>query len=351
MIKRRDFIKNTTASALVLGVPSQKVFGDHHNFLGTPKAIIRPKRLEKGDVIGLIAPGYSITQEMLEHSINAIKAMGMEPYHTERIFTPHGYLSNTDDERAKDLMHMFTNDEVKGIFCIRGGYGCTRILDMLDFDLIRQNPKILLGYSDITALLNAFYTKIGLVGFHGAMGPEPNSYAYESVKTMVMGPTEKLTLKNYDFDVETLTDPEFERYVITSGQATGKLIGGNLSLLSAMNGTDYDIDYTDGLVCIEDVGEAPYRIDRMLTQLISTPSFKKAAGIVFGICKGCEKKEGSDSFSLKEVILDRVAPLGIPAVYGMSFGHIPESFTFPIGIEASLDADSFGLQLQQNPVL
>lgn len=347
MIKRRDFIKHTAASTLVMGLPTAKVFGANHHFSQTPGEIIRPKHLKKGDVIGLIAPGYSITQEMLENSMSEIKAMGMEPYHTERVFGHHGYLSNTDDERAKDLMHMFTNDRVKGIFCIRGGYGCTRILDMLNFDLIKQNPKILLGYSDITALLNAFYTKIGLVGFHGAMGPEPDSYAYKSVKTMVMDPTEKLTIKNYDFDEDALTNPEFDRYVITPGKASGRLVGGNLSLLSAMNGTDYDIDYTNGLVCIEDVGEAPYRIDRMLTQMLSTPSFKKAAGVIFGVCNGCDKKEGSDSFSLKEVLMDRIAPMGIPAVYGMSFGHIPESFTFPIGIEATLNTDGFALQLQQ----
>jgi len=348
MTKRRDFIKKSTVSTLALGIPLARPIQNLH-YAKRPKEIVRPKSLKKGDAIGLVAPGYSITQEMLENSINEIKAMGMEPYHTQRIFGNHGYLSNTDEERAKDLMHMFTNEKVKGVFCIRGGYGCTRILDMLNFDLIAQNPKVLLGYSDITALLNAFYNKIGLVGFHGAMGPKPDSYAYEEVKNVVMNPQEKYTIKNFDFDAETQMDAVYDRYVITPGKAVGTLVGGNLSLLSAMNGTDYDIDYTDTLVCIEDVGEAPYRMDRMLTQLLSTPSFKKAAGVVFGVCAGCDKKEGSDSFSLKEVIMDRITPMGIPAVYGMSFGHIPESFTFPIGIEALLDADSFTLQLQQKP--
>ncbi len=349
MTKRRDFIKKSTASTLAIAMPVG--FNKNLAYSKKPKEIIRPKRLKKGDVIGLIAPGYSITQEMLENSINAIEAMGMEPYYTKRIFGNHGYLSNTDDERVKDLMHMFTNTKVKGVFCIRGGYGCTRILDMLNFDIIKYNPKVLLGYSDITALLNAFYKKIGLVGFHGAMGPELDSYAYGSVKTMVMNPAEKLTIKNYDFDEATSTDPVYDRYVITSGKASGKLVGGNLSLLSAMNGTDYDIDYSNCLVCIEDIGEAPYRIDRMLTQLLSTSSFKRAAGVLFGVCKDCDKEEGSDSFSLKEVVMDRIGAMGIPAVYGMSFGHITENFTFPIGVEAVLDADSFTLQLQQKPLV
>ncbi len=349
MIKRRDFIKNTTASSLVLGMPM--AFGDKIVASEEAPEIIRPKSLKKGDVIGLIAPGYSITQEMLDNSINEIKAMGMEPYHTSRVFGNHGYFSNTDDERAKDLMHMFTNEKVKGIFCIRGGYGCTRILDMLNYNLIAQNPKVLLGYSDITALINAFYMKIKLVSFHGYMGPKPDSYAYHGVKNIVMNPTDEHTIKNFDFNTEAVSDAVYDRYVITPGKATGTLVGGNLSLLSAMNGTDYDIDYTNTLVCIEDVGEAPYRIDRMLTQLLSTASFRKASGVIFGVCAGCDKKEGSDSFSLKEVIMDRIAPLGIPAVYGMSFGHIPESFTFPIGIEAVLDTERFTLQLRQKPLL
>ena len=332
-------------------VSTPLAFGQNFKPSVATEEIVRPKRLEKGDVVGLVAPGYSITQELFENSVNTIKAMEMVPYHTQRVFGNDGYLSNTDEERAKDLMHLFTNKKVKGIFCIRGGYGCTRILNMLDYDLIAQNPKILLGYSDITALLNTFHQKVGLVGFHGAMGPEPNSYAYHGIKDVIINPEEKHTIKNFDFDAETLKDPVYGRYVITPGKASGTLVGGNLSLLSAMNGTDYDIDYTDKLVCIEDVGEAPYRMDRMLTQLLSTPSFKKAAGIIFGVCAGCDKKEGSDSFSLKEVIMDRISTLGIPAVYGMSFGHIPDSFTFPIGIEAVLDTENFTLQLQQRPVL
>ena len=349
MIKRRDFIQNSSAALLAVGLPVRA--SDKFQETAHPPKINKPKRLRKGDVVGLIAPGYAITEEQLERSIKAIEAMGMEPYHTPRIFGNHGYLSNTDAERAEDLMHMFRNPKVDAIFCIRGGYGCTRILDLLDFSLLAQHTKILLGYSDITALLNTFYQKIGLIGFHGAMGPELDSYAYNGVRDLLMHPKKKWILENYQFDEDTLlSDPVYEPYVITPGTAKGKLVGGNLSLLSAMNGTDYGLDYSDTIVCIEDVGEAPYRIDRMLTQLLSTPSFKKAAGVVFGVCAGCDKKEGSDSFSLKEVVTDRLAPMGIPALYGMSFGHIAETFTFPIGIEAVLDTDSFSLRLEEKPL-
>lgn len=349
MTKRREFIKKSVLASTAMSMPIIASSKKPSN--PTPQTLLIPKKLQKGDTIGLIALGYAITKEMLQRSITEIEALGMKPYHTTRVFGDHGYFSNTDEERTNDVMHMFLNPEVDGMFCIRGGYGCTRILDMLDFDLIAKNPKILIGYSDITALLNAFYEKIGLVGFHGAMGAEPGSYAFTCVEEMLIRPKSKLRIENYNFDKEDLKNPVYDRYAINTGKAKGTLKGGNLSLLAAMTGTNYDIDYTDSLVCIEDVGEAPYRIDRMLTQLLCAPTFKKAAGIVFGICNGCDKKEDSNSFTLKEVIMDRIAPMGIPAVYGMSFGHIEESFTFPIGIEATLDTSNFTLVLEQKPLI
>ena len=347
MAKRRDFIKKSTLAAAALGISTKSIAQIETH----PQPPLKPKRLQKGSMVGLVAPGYAFSPETFEKSIQTLSSLGMKPYYTDRVLDQKGYLSNTDQERAADLMHMFSNPKVDAIFCIRGGYGSTRILDMLDYDIIAQNPKILIGYSDITALLQAFYVKVGLIGFHGAMGPEPNSYAYKQMKKMLMKPWKNKAIKNYEFDAEALKNPVFEQYVITPGKASGKLVGGNLSLMAAMTGTTYDIDYTNCLVCIEDIGEAPYRIDRMLTQLLSTKTFKNAAGIIFGICKGCDKKEGSDSFTLKEVVMDRIAPMNIPAVYGMSFGHLEENFTFPIGIEASLDATSFTLELNEESVL
>ena len=349
MVKRRDFITKSALATVALGISATS--DAKARIHSTPPTVLKPKRLKKGNVIGLVAPGYAFSPELLENSIQTVIGLGMEPYYTDRVLKRQGYLSNTDEERAADLMHMFSNPKVDAIFCIRGGYGCTRILDRLNYDVIAQNPKILIGYSDITALLQAFYIKTGLVGFHGAMGPEPKSYAYKQMKMLLMKSAKSKVIKNYEFDQETLKDPVFERYTITPGKTSGKLVGGNLSLMAAMTGTMYDIDYTNCLVCIEDIGEAPYRIDRMLTQLLSTKTFKNAAGIIFGVCKGCDKKEGSESFTLKEVIMDRIAPMKIPAVYGMSFGHIEENFTFPVGIEASLDASECILKLNEEPLV
>ena len=147
------------------------------------------------------------------------------------------------------------------------------------------------------------------------------------------------------------TNPEFERYTITEGSATGKIVGGSLTLINALIGTADEIDFTDAIVCIEDVEEAPYRIDRMLTQLIEGKTFNKAAGILFGVCAGCNESTNPISFSLKEVIMDRIKPLGIPAMYGMSFGHVENNFTFPIGTKAAMNATTIKFQLLEKAVL
>lgn len=315
------------------------------------RPLIRPKRLKKGDTIGLIAPGYAIKPEILEEAINTLHALGFKTYHTDRIVGNHGYFSNTDEERARDLNEMFANSKVDGILCARGGYGCTRIMTKIDYDNILKNPKALIGFSDVTALLNGIYKETGLVTFHGPVGSTLNDpYSIEQLENVVMRPQKKYTLTNVDLDAEKKSDPIYERYTITPGTAQGKLVGGSLTLINALIGTPHEIDFTDAIVCIEDVEEAPYRIDRMLTQLIEGRTFKKAAGIVFGVCAGCNESTNPQSFSLKEVILDRIRPLGIPAVHGMSFGHVENNFTFPIGIRARLDAGPMRLELLEKAV-
>lgn len=314
---------------------------------------ILPKRLKKGDTIGLIAPGYSVKPNVLDDAKKALRAMGFKPYHTDRLIGNYGYFSNTDSERAKDLNEMFSNPEIDGILCARGGYGCTRILHLIDYDTIKRNAKVMIGFSDVTALLNGILKETGLIGFHGPVGSTLNDpYSMEQLRKVVMHPKNNLTIKNVELQDLTLkTDPEYERYTVTEGTATGKLVGGSLTLVNALIGTPHEIDFTDALVCLEDVEEAPYRIDRMLTQLIEGKTFTKAAGIIFGVCAGCNATTNSDSFSLKEVIMDRIQPLHIPAVYGMSFGHVENNFTFPIGINAKLNTQEMTLQLLEQAVV
>ena len=350
MTKRREFMAaalGLTATSLVPKlVSSQTIINP------LPERIL-PKRLKKGDTIGLIAPGYAVKPNVLDEAKKALRDMGFKPYHTDRIIGNYGYFSNTDSERALDLNEMFANAKIDGILCARGGYGCTRIMSLIDYERIMKHPKVLIGFSDVTALLNGIQKETGLIGFHGPVGSTLNDpYSIKQLRKVVMHPKENFTIENAELqDTTLITNTEFERYTITKGTATGKLVGGSLTLVNALIGTPQEIDFTDTLVCLEDVEEAPYRIDRMLTQLIEGNTFTKAAGILFGVCAGCNASSNTNSFSLKEVIMDRIQPLNIPSVYGMSFGHVENNFTFPIGINAKLDTEKMTLQLLERAVV
>lgn len=346
MQSRRNFFNGLFGLSLSTVIPFST-----YAFTTQEKRML-PTALKKGDTIGLIAPGYRFPSKVLEETIETLKLLGYEPYHTSRIYQGHGYFSNTDDERAADLNHMFANPIVDAILCIRGGYGCTRIMQKIDYEIIKKNPKALIGFSDVTALLNGIYKETGLVGFHGPVGSTLNNdYCIDSFQRMVQGTEGYEYLSNVERDASFPTKTEYERYTISSGNASGQLCGGSLTLINALIGTPHELDFTNKLVCMEDVEEDPYRIDRMLTQLIEGESFKNAAGIIFGVCAGCDESKNSNSFSLKEVILDRIKPLGIPSAYGMSFGHVNHNFTFPIGINAEFNADKMTIRLLEKPVI
>lgn len=352
MNQRRKFI-GTAFAASVAGllpgrVSAEQIMG---KTISVPN-IIKPKRLQKGDTIGLIAPGYAVSTESLEKGKKALIKMGFVPYHTDRIIGNHGYFSNTDEERLADIHEMFANPKIDGILCARGGYGCTRIATKIDYNLIRNNPKVLIGFSDITVLHQAIYKETGLITFHGPVGSTlEGDYSVTQLEQVVMYPKSKLKIRNAISTSKQKEDPVYEQYVITEGIAQGKLVGGNLSLIVALIGTPHEIDFTNKIVCIEDIEEAPYRIDRMLTQLCEGKTFSKAAGILFGVSKGCNSSSNPKSFSLKEVLVDRLKPLNIPTVYGMSMGHVPDNFTFPIGIEAKLNTPKMTLKLMEKAVI
>lgn len=314
---------------------------------------LKPERLNYGDTVGLIAPGWQITEEELQEAIKQITELGFVPIYPERILSKNGYFSGTDEQRAKSINEMFLNPHVKGIFCTNGGYGCTRILDLIDYQTVKENPKIIIGYSDVTALLNAINQKTNLITFHGPIGRTVKyEYSASQLEKVLVNPKQKLTIESYQEHLDNAKDkPEYNRYTITPGKATGKLTGGNLTIITSLIGTEYQLDFTDKIVFIEDIGEEPYRIDRMLTQLIETGELQKASGIVFGIMKGCDKSDETiapNSFTLREVIEERIKPLNIPSVYGLSFGHLDNNFTIPIGIKAKLDTDKMTIELLEN---
>lgn len=324
------------------------------NHMLTSITTIKPPKLKEGDTIGLITPAGPITIEQLEQTKALLSQWGYNTYHTKNVFLQKGYLAGTDAERLDDLHQMFKNEEVNAIMCIRGGYGTPRLLENIDYDLIRNNPKIFIGYSDITALLQAIYKFSGLITFHGVVGiSEFTEYTQQNFLEVFTNSHESLIIKsilpnNYKKD-------EYKTYVIENGIAKGELAGGNLALIVALMGTPFEIDIEGKLLFIEDIGEAPYKVDRMLTQLILSGKLQKARGIVLGVFNDCDFNNdditAENSLSLREVLDDRLSGLNIPVLYGFSFGHIANQAIFPIGIEAELNTQKKTIKLLEKVVL
>lgn len=309
---------------------------------------IKPPRLKKGDTIGLISPASYITKDQLNESIKNLEDLGFKVKYSNIIMEKYGYLAGTDSARAEDLNNMFADKDVNGIFAVRGGYGCSRMLDYINYDLIKLNPKILIGYSDITSLLFGIYAKTGLVCFHGPVATSTfNDYSMQNFKNIVVNP--------YDnFEEKNLPEDENQIYVIKNGIGEGELVGGNLSIVVSMIGTKYDINTKGKIIFLEDIGEEPYRIDRMLTQMRLAGKFENCAGVALGVFRRCEVKkddpEFENSLTLKQIFNDVLADLNVPVIVGLSFGHIENKFTLPFGVNAKLDTYKKSLTLLEKAV-
>lgn len=309
---------------------------------------IKPQLLKKGDMIGLIAPGSYITQKQLDESIENFENLGYKVKYSKNILNKLGYLAGNDTDRVDDIHSMFLDKDVKAIAAVRGGYGCARLLPMLDYDLIKANPKILIGYSDITSLIYGIYAKTGLVCFHGPVGTSTfNDYSVTHFENILGSSQQNYMMKNLPEDNEQVK-------IISQGVAKGELVGGNLSIVVTMIGTEYDIDTKGKIIFLEDIGEEPYRIDRMLTQMRQSGKFDDCAGIALGVFRRCEIDEDdpefANSLTLQQVFEDRLGDLNVPVIYGLSFGHITNKFTLPFGINASLDTYNKKITLLENSV-
>lgn len=346
-MKRRKFIQSSIALTAVSMLPSLPSIAKE------TQKVIKPKRLKKGDTIGLISPGSFINEDQLEESIENVEKLGFKTKYSNRILNKLGYLGGSDQERAKDVNEMFADDEVDGIICARGGYGCSRMLPYLNYELIKKNPKVLMGYSDITSLLYGIYQKTGLVCFHGPVGISTfNEFTMKYLSPLVFDGVDNLMLKTERKDVE---DPAYKLWTINKGKSIGQLVGGNLSIVVSLIGTEFDIDTEGKIIFLEEIGEEPYRIDRMLTQMIESGKFDKAAGLCLGIFRKCNPDEDDpdfeDSFTLREVLKDRLGNLDIPVNYGMAFGHVNDKFTLPFGIFAELNTQDNYLKILENAVV
>jgi muramoyltetrapeptide carboxypeptidase len=317
------------------------------------KKLIKPRRLQKGDTLGVIAPSSSLSEQVVEKAIQNLTNLGFKVKLGKHCRAQNGYLAGTDAQRLEDLHWAFSDPEVAAVWCIRGGYGATRLLPDVDFKLIRRNPKIFMGYSDITALHVAIFQKTGLVTFHGPVGTSDYSdYTKTHVWNTLMNPTPQYKVEFSENNIAKAAESNlFKSEVITAGKCRGQLIGGNLCLLTAMAGTPFELrDMKGKILFIEDIEERPYRIDRMLTQLLQSFDMRSLAGIALGIFEGCNPKPDENSLSLIDCFKDRLGNLGIPVIYGLSFGHIRDQFTLPIGIEAELDTEGGTLTLLEMPV-
>jgi muramoyltetrapeptide carboxypeptidase len=313
-------------------------------------AVIKPPRLKKGDLVGLITPGSFAPDHALEKAIKNIKGLGFRVQLAKNIRAKRGYNAGTDQQRLNDLHSMFADPAVKAVWCVRGGYGCTRLLPLLDYELIRKNPKIMIGYSDITALSNVIFQKTGLIGFHGPVGSsEIADFSASHFRALLMeGRTDHLIrLQNHP---NKSSDEDFSPLTILHGVARGILAGGNLSILASLAGTGFELDPVNKLLFLEDISEKPYRIDRMLTQLRQSGLLKKVNGLALGIFADCKADPGDETLKLKETLADRLKPLSKPTQYGYPFGHIKHQCILPVGVQAELNTRQQTLRILESAV-
>jgi len=319
----------------------------HYTKNGKMKAI-KPKKLQKGDLIGIISPSSSVDDPAkLEKSVIYLENLGYKVQVGKNVGKVKGYLAGTDTERIDDLHAMFSDKKVKAIFCLRGGYGAARLLDKIDFKLIKNHPKIFVGYSDISALHLAIFYKSGLITF---AGPMPGVDFYENVNPF----TEDMFWKflTYSKKLGRINNPDDENILsLNSGTASGRIVGGNLSVISGLIGTEYLPDLKDKILLIEEMGEVPYRIDRMLNQFRLSKMFQGIKGVVIGSFQDCNELDpNKKTLTLGEVITDYFTPIKKPVIYNFRHGHLRNNITVPIGANVKMNATKKYIEISETVV-
>lgn len=316
---------------------------------------IFPKSLQKGDTIALVAPASPVKRRRIEVAIERLEAKGFHIKLYGDLYRKHGYLAGDDATRAGELMAAFADPEVAAIFPARGGTGVTRLLDLLDYNVIRRHPKIVAGFSDITALHLALQSQTGLVTFHSPHPMDgigvPDGLSDLSARTYwrALLADEYSGQDGYEIP---LSDQERESIVtMYPGQATGRLVGGNLALVVALMGTPYEIDTLDNILLLEDINEQPYRIDRCLSQLKLAGKLDTLAGVLLGQFTKCEAPPDDKSLTLDEVFLGYFGELDIPVLQNFPTGHCRDNATLPLNVDIEMDADTRKVKVLENPVL
>lgn len=318
--------------------------------VSSERSLIRPRALKKGSTVGIVAPASPPFEEGdLEFSFQWLTKLGLRWKVGKHVSDRLGDLAGSDEDRLSDFHAMWEDPDVDAILPARGGNGSVRLLDRIDFDLIAKNPKILIGYSDITGLLIPIHQETGLITFHGPTAgsffESPYTYRYFELAMMQPKPLGVIG----DPPLKDAWNPEYppSRLVISEGRARGRLVGGCLSLIRQLMGTPWEIDTTNKLLFVEDFEEEPHNLDRMLTQLELAGKIDAAAGIIIGECASCRPGDSRRNrlalnFSVEAMLKEKFSNLGKPVVYGMRLGHSREKFTLPLGVNAYLRADKSG---------
>jgi muramoyltetrapeptide carboxypeptidase len=301
----------------------------------------KPARLKNGDTLGVVAPASApANPKNIDLALAALERLGFKARPATNLRKRWGFLAGTDRERADDLMEAFGDNTINGIICLRGGYGTARLLPLLDYETIQLNPKIFIGYSDITSLHCALLAKANLVSFHGPMlnsdllKENIPAFTIQSFLRTLMQPAPSGSVcQGYRKTIK----------ILAPGIASGCLVGGNLSILCASLATPYQPSFKDAILFLEDLDEEPYRFDRMLTQLLNAGLLQQVAGVAVGINKNCKDPKAKRSTeyrqTLEDVLTERLFPLKKPVVTGLPFGHVRHNATVPVGVRVTLDGE------------
>jgi muramoyltetrapeptide carboxypeptidase len=342
---RRHFMASAALSAMGTGLALPAAAQ------GQP--LLRPKRLQPGDTIAFINPSSAIYERApYEIARDSLQALGFKVKEAPNLRARYGQFAGTDAQRAADVNAMFADPAVQGILALTGGSGGNRILPLLDYGLIRRNPKVVAGFSDITALINAIHVQTGLITFHAPVGiSEWNPFSVEHFRGTLVDGREMLLANPVDRD-DNIVPKSGRIATIRGGKARGPLVGGNLAVLTSLAGSPYWPKFDGAILFLEEINEYLYRVDRMLSTLKISGALSKLAGVVIGGFTNCTPGDGNyGTLTLDEMFDDYFKPLNVPVYSGASFGHIKRKFTLPVGLPVEVDADAGTVRYLQPAVL